>query len=457
METYESTLKNGYCGLGKEEREEMERYCARYMAFLKNSKTERATVKNAVALLEENGFAAYKKGMPVRPGDKYYFNIRENALLAAVIGKKSLEEGMTVVASHVDSPRLDVRPVPLYEDTEMAMLATHYYGWLRRYQWVSLPLMMTGVVFLSDGTKKEISIGADSADPVLVIPDLLPHIGAEQNKLPLSDAHPAEGMNILLASEPLPGTEEGKAVKLHALKLLHDKYGISEDDFLSAELEIVPAIEPREAGLDRSLLGAYGHDDRVCGYPALDALVNLGTVPEKTAAVLWADKEEIGNTGITGSLSQAFDYCIGLLCRAEGVCREDCYHKSFCLSADVTAAYDPNYAGCFNKPNAAKLNRGIAVCKYTGSAGKEHASDAKAELLGYIRTLFQKHGVVWQAAEMGRIDLGGGGTVALTFANRGIDTLDAGVAVLGMHSPFEVVSKLDCYMTLKACRAVFLG
>lgn len=457
MEIYESTAKNGYCTLSAAERAEMNAYCGRYTEFLKTSKTERTTVKNAVALLEAKGFRAYEKGSPVKPGDKVYFNIRKNALLAAVIGEKPLDEGMGIVASHVDSPRLDVRPVPVYEDTEMAFLGTHYYGWVRRYQWVSLPLMLTGVVFLSDGSSVEVCIGADKDDPVLVIPDLLPHLGAEQNQLPLKEAHKAEAMNVILASEPLPDTDESKAVKLHALKLLYEKYGIKEDDFMSAELELVPALCPRDAGLDRSLIGAYGHDDRVCGYAALDALVNLGVTPSQTAAVLWADKEEIGNTGITGSLSHTFDYCIGLLCKAQGVCREECYEHSFCLSADVTSAYDPNFADAFNKQNAAKVNRGIAVCKYTGSEGKERASDAKAELLGYMRVLFKKHGVLWQTSEMGRTDLGGGGTVALTFANRGIDTLDAGVAVLGMHSPFELVSKLDCYMTNKASRAVFLG
>ena len=453
---YESTKCNGYYQIPKEELPLMEAYCSRYMRFLETSRTEKATVTNAVSLLEQHGFQAYKAGMPANPGDRYYFNIRNNALLAVVIGKKPLDSGMQIVASHVDSPRLDIRPDPLKEESESAFLQTHYYGWVRKYQWVSLPLMLQGVVYLADGRRVDVTIGQDPSDPVFVIPDLLPHISSEQNKLPLSEAHTGENMNILIGSRPLPDSDRSKAVKLQVLEILHEKLGISEDDFLSAELEAVPAISVRETGIDRSMIGGYGHDDRVCGYAALDALLGID-LPEKTAAVLWADKEEVGNNGITGACSRAFDYCIERLCRAQGCFLGDCFEHSFCLSGDVTAAYDPNYADCFNKTNCARLNYGIAVTKYTGFSGKEQASDAKAELLSYIRTLFARYGVVWQNTEMARVDLGGGGTVALEFANRGIDTLDAGVAVLGMHSPFEVVSKLDCYMTYKAYSAVLQG
>ena len=452
----ESTKCNGYYRLSEDELLQMEAYCDRYKSFLGNSKTERTTVANAVRMLEANGFRPYEKGMSAKPGDRYYFNIRANALLAAVIGSRPLAEGVRMVASHVDSPRLDIRPDPLKEESEAAYLQTHYYGWVRKYQWVSLPLMLQGIVYLADGTGVCVNIGADEADPVLVIPDLLPHMSAEQNKLPLSEAHTGEKLNVLVASRPLPDTDRAAAVKMRALRLLNERYGITEDDFLSAELEVVPAIPVRDVGLDRSLIGGYGQDDRVCGYAALDALCGID-LPEKTAVMVWADKEEVGNNGITGARSRSFDHCLDLLCREQNVELSDCYDNSFCLSGDVTAAYDPNYEDCFNKQNAAKLNYGIAVTKYTGYNGKEQASDAKGELLSYIRRLFDKHNVIWQSTEMSRIDLGGGGTVALEFANRGIDTLDGGVAVLGMHSPFEVVSKLDCYMTYKAYSAVFKG
>ena len=452
----ESTKQNGYCHISEDELIRMDAYCERYKQFLRRSRTERATVANAIRLLEGKGFRRYEKGMPAKPGDRYYFPIRENALLATVIGTRSLEEGFQMVASHVDSPRLDIRPDPLVEEAEGAYLQTHYYGWVRKYQWVSLPLMLQGVVYLADGTCVDVTIGEEAMDPVLVVSDLLPHMSSEQNKIPLSEAHTGEKMNILIATRPVPDTVPGKAVKLQALRLLNERFGITEDDFLSAELEAIPAIPVQDVGLDRSLIGGYGQDDRVCGYAALEALCEV-TLPEKTAVLLWADKEEVGNNGITGARSRSLDYCMELLCRAQGCHLTDCYEHAFCLSGDVTSAYDPNYAEYYNYHNAAKLNYGIAVTKYTGFNGKEQASDAKAELLRYVRQLFKKHDVIWQSTEMSRVDLGGGGTVALEFANRGIDTIDGGVPVLGMHSPFEVVSKLDCYMTYKAYRAVFLG
>ncbi len=453
-ENLELAPRNGYRKISEEETGAVNSYASRYMDFLKNSRTERTTVTNTIALLEKNGFTEYKKGMALNPGDRIYFNNRRRSLIASVIGEAPLDEGINIVASHVDSPRLDLRPNPLVQESELALIKTHYYGWLRKYQWVSLPLMMTGVVYLEDGSRVDVSIGSEPGDPVLVVPDLLPHISQDQNKAPLSEAHKGDKMNILIASIPVPDAEEAKAVKLQALRLLNEKYGITETDFASAELEIVPALDPRDVGLDRSLIGAYGQDDRVCAYAGLEALIGLKT-PKHTAVLLFADKEEVGNNGVSGARSMAFDYYIGLMCKATGSDREECYHNSFCLSGDVTSAFDPNYPDAFAGENTAIANGGIAVCKYTGFGGKEQASDAHAELLSYARGLFKKHGVVWQTAEMGRIDLGGGGTVALEFANRGIDTLDAGVAVLGMHSPFEVVSKLDCYMTFKAYQAVF--
>lgn len=454
LSSLETTMNNGYLRLPAEERQTMEDYCTRYKQYLTHCRTERTTVAGTIRLAEANGFRPYEPGTPLAAGDRIYFNNKNHGMFLAVIGREPLSAGVSIAASHVDSPRLDVRPRPLFETGEMAFFRTHYYGWVRKYQWFSLPLMLLGVVILRNGETVEVSVGDEPGDPKLVIPDLLPHIADEQNKLPLSEAHTGEKMNVLLGSEPLPDCAEGKAVKLHILRLLNEKYGIREDDLISSELEIVPAMPVSDVGLDRSFIGAYGQDDRVCGYAALDALFSLGT-PRRTAVCIFADKEEVGNNGVSGMLSATYDYYLELLCRAQGCGFTDCLQRSFCLSADVTSAYDPSFAECFEPQNAAHVNYGVAICKYTGHGGKEQASDATAETVGFVRKLFEENGVIYQSAEMSRIDLGGGGTVALTLANRGIETLDAGVPVLGMHSPFEVTSKLDCYMTHKACKALY--
>ena len=450
----ETAMENGYYRMDEAEYPLMDAYITRYKNFLDRSRTERTTVINAIALAEKNGFVPFEEGMELKPGTKVYFNNREKSLCLAVIGSKPLSEGMGIVASHIDSPRLDIRPRPLCEMNEMAYLKTHYYGWVRRYQWVTLPLMLSGVVILRSGEVVPVEIGGGNEEPKLVITDLLPHVGEAHNKMPLAEAHSGEQMNILVGSMPLKGCDKSKAVKLQVLKILNEKYGITEDDFITAELEAVPALPVSDVGLDHSLIGAYGHDDRVCAYAALDAMYGLD-VPNRTAVIILADKEEVGNNGITGMRSASFDYFLGQLCKAQGVDLAASYRKSFCLSADVTSAYDPNYESVFEVQNCAHINRGIAVCKYTGFRGKEQASDATAEVMAYGRKLFEDYGVLWQSAEMCRLDMGGGGTVALELANRGIDTLDAGVAVLSMHSPYETVSKLDCYMTHKACKALF--
>ena len=450
----ETEHNNGYRRINSTELPQMEAYCTRYKEFLSASRTERTTVANAIRLAESQGFRPYEAGTELKPGDRVYLNNRGRSMCLAVIGREPLSKGAAIVAAHIDSPRLDIRPRPLFENNEIAYLRTHYYGWLRKYQWVALPLMLQGVVILRSGETISVSIGDRPEDPKFVVTDLLPHISGEQNKLPLSEAHRGEAMNILIASNPLEDCDETKAVKLRALDLLHSKYGITEDDLISAELEAVPALPVSDVGLDRSLIGAYGHDDRVCAYAALDALLSV-EIPNRTAVCILADKEEVGNNGVSGMCSSAFDYFLEDLCQAQGCSLSRCYRNSFCLSADVTAAYDPNYADAFEAQNSAHINRGIAVCKYTGFRGKEQASDASAELMAYARKLFDDNGVLWQSAEMGKIDLGGGGTVALELANRGVDTLDAGVAVLSMHSPFETVSKLDCYMTYKACKVLY--
>ena len=450
-----STKKNGYDLVSAGDLKAMEDYCRGYMAFLDAGKTERLCAAETIRLAEEKGYKPYVRGMEVKSGDKLYLCNRGKAVLLAHIGKKSLGAGAQIAAAHIDSPRLDLKPNPLYEESELAYFKTHYYGGLRKYQWVTIPLELRGVVALKDGTSVAVNIGADDGDAKLVITDLLPHLGQEQSKKPLAEAVPGETLNLLLGSRPIGDEEDTGRVKLAVMKLLHEKYGITEDDFTSAELESVPAANACDIGLDRSMIGAYGHDDRVCGYAALRALLDLEATPAKTAVCMLADKEEIGSDGVTGMQSAAFDTFLEDLCEAQGAALRVCYEHSFCLSADVTAAYDPDYAEVYEKRNAAYLNYGVGLCKYTGARGKSGASDADAETVAYVRNLLDKAGVVWQIAELGKVDAGGGGTVAVYMANRNITTMDAGVPVLSMHAPFETVAKLDCYETYRAMKAVY--
>ena len=450
-----SGRKNGYDRFDSAEQAAMDAYCDGYKAFLDKGKTERLCAAEVLRLAEKKGYKPFTRGMDVKPGDKVYLCNRGKAVMLAYIGKKSLADGAQIAAAHIDSPRLDLKPNPLYEDSELAFFKTHYYGGIRKYQWVTIPLELRGVIALKDGSRVEVNIGADSGDPKLVITDLLPHLGQEQAKKPLATAIPGETLNLLLGSRPIGDEDDTGRVKLAVMKLLNEKYGITEDDFTSAELEAVPAANACDIGLDRSLIGAYGHDDRVCGYAALKALLDLEETPEKTAVCVLADKEEIGSDGVTGMQSAAFDAFMEDLCAAQNVPVRVCFEKSFCLSADVTAAYDPDYAEVYEKRNAAFVNYGIGLCKYTGARGKSGASDADAETVAYVRRLFDEADVVWQIAELGKVDAGGGGTVAMYMANRNITTLDAGVPVLSMHAPFEVVSKLDCWETYKGMKAVY--
>ena len=432
----------------------MEAYCTGYKQFLDGGKTERECVDRAVALAEKAGFRPYVRGTEVKPGDKVYRVNRGKAVTLAVIGRKSLDQGANIGAAHIDSPRLDLKQNPLYEAEELAYLKTHYYGGLRKYQWVTIPLELHGVVALKGGQTVRVSIGGGEDDPLFTIDDLLPHLGTEQSKKPLGQAIPGESLNILVGSRPLEEDDGKDRVKLAALEQLNRKYGITEEDFISAELSAVPAFNARDIGFDRSLIGAYGHDDRVCAYACLAALLQLDG-PEYTAVCMLADKEEIGSEGVTGMKSAAFDTFMEDLCQAQGVALRACYEKSFCLSADVTAAYDPNFADVYEKRNSAFVNYGMGLCKYTGARGKSGASDASAELVARVRRVLDSANVVWQMAELGKVDAGGGGTVAAYMAERNIDTLDAGVPVLSMHSPFETVGKLDCYMTFKGMKAIF--
>ena len=446
---------NGYDTLSETEQTAMENYCRGYRAYLDRGKTERECVRETVRLAEEKGFRPLKAGEVPAPGDKIYTVNRGKAVTLAVIGQERLDQGVVIAAAHIDSPRLDLKPYPLYEESEMAYLKTHYYGGIRKYQWVTIPLELRGTVVLADGSQVDVVIG-EGDEPKLVITDLLPHLGQEQNKKALGEAFPGENLNILLGSRPMGEAEDKDRVKIAVMKVLYEKYGMTETDFLSAELSAVPAGCSCDIGVDGSMIGAYGHDDRVCAYAALHALLELDQVPARTAVCLLVDKEEIGSDGVTGMQSAAFDYFVEGLCRGQGVALSDCLARSFCLSADVKAAYDPGYADAFDRRNADRLNYGVGICKYTGSRGKAGASDASAEVVGQLRRAFAKHQVLWQMGELGKVDLGGGGTIAKYMANRNVDTIDAGVPVLSMHAPFEVVSKLDCFMTARAVRAVYL-
>ena len=447
--------KNGYTRITPEQREEMNAYCRRYVAFMDECKTEREATAWAVREAEKRGYQPFAPGMDVKPGDKIYYNNRDKAIALAVIGTESLAKGANICAAHVDSPRMDVKPNPLYEDSQIAYLKTHYYGGIKKYQWPTVPLAIHGVVYRKDGTVVTVTIGEDDNDPVLMVTDLLIHLAADQMQKPLAKGIEGEQLNVILGTEPIEG-EGADLVKLNVMKWLNEQYGIVEEDFLSAELTVVPAGRCREAGLDRSLLAAYGHDDRVCAYAELEALFAIEN-PAKTAVCILADKEEIGSVGISGMQSHYFEHFMGTLCRAQGVRLEDCFASSFCLSADVSNAFDPNFPETCDKRNNSQLNYGVAICKYTGARGKSGASDASAEAMGHVRTTLDKAGVIWQTATLGKVDQGGGGTVAAYMANRNIVTVDAGVPVLSMHAPIELVSKLDCYETMLACKAIYLA
>ena len=445
---------NGYDKLTADEEKKMNEYCEDYKDFLDHCKTERLCVEYCIELAEKRGFKEYKFGQRIQTGDKLYYNNRGKSIMFAVIGSEKLDQGINLTAAHTDAPRLDLKPSPLYEEAEMAYLKTHHYGGIRKYQWVSRPLELHGVVILRNGNTVKVNIGADDNDPQFIIEDLLPHLKKATDSKPLDQAVPSEILNVLVGSRPLGDTEESDRVKLGIMKILNEKYGIEEEDFISAELEVVPAGKAKDIGFDRSLIAAYGHDDRVCAYAEMAGLFDAQDI-KKTGVCIFADKEEIGSVGVTGMISEAFEWFVGDLCKAQGVDIRDCFAHSFCVSADVTAAYDPNYAEAFEIRNDSKINHGVAFCKYTGHGGKSGASDASAETVGKLRKLMNDNGVVWQMTQMGKNDNGGGGTVALDMANRNIETIDAGVPVLSMHAPYETVAKFDCYMTYKCMKVVF--
>jgi len=434
-----------------------------YKKFLDAGKTEREAASYMVSLAESQGFQPLNKlissGRPLVPGTKVYSLNRNKSLIMAVMGQKPLEEGLNIIGAHLDAPRLDLKPNPLYEAEGMALLKTHYYGGIKKYQWVTIPLALHGVVIRGDGSKVQVTIGENEQDPVLVISDLLPHLAQEQMEKKMTEAIPGEGLNLLVGSIPLREEELKEKVKLAILEKLNKDYGIVEEDFISAELEAVPAGKARDVGFDRGIVGAYGQDDRVCSYAALRAIFDT-RVPQDTALALFIDKEETGSAGNTGMQSAFLENFIAEVTAltsgnySELSCRR-ALAKARALSADVNAAVDPNYEGVMEKMNAARLGGGVVLTKYTGARGKSATSDANAEFVAEIRQLFNKKGITWQTGELGAVDKGGGGTIAMFMANLGMDVLDCGVALLSMHAPMELASKGDIYMLYKAYVAFF--
>ncbi len=449
-------LKNGWTT--EIDKDIVFKFAEGYKDFLDTAKTEREAIREAVRLAEDCGFQPLESFTSLKEGDKVYAINKLKGLILAVIGSEPVSNGVNIVGAHVDAPRLDLKPNPLYEDGEFAYFKTHYYGGIKKYQWTAIPLAIHGVVVKTDGSKVEVKIGDDNDDITFVITDLLPHLAQEQMQKTPSTVVEAEQLNLLIGSMPLAG-EEKDAVKANILTLLNEKYGIVEEDFLSAELEIVPAASAKDVGFDRGLIGAYAHDDRVCAYPGLMAILTTDAC-DKTAVCLLTDKEEVGSMGNTGAKSDFMKLMLLELMdkTGEGATELNLLRtldRSFCLSADVNAAFDPNFPSPYEKRNSAKAGYGVALAKYTGSRGKGGSSDASAELMGKIRKLFNDNGVLWHVGELGKVEAGGGGTIAQYVANLGVETVDCGVLVLSMHAPFEVVSKLDVYMTYKAFHTFF--
>ncbi len=441
--------KNGLLKVDDATIDSMQKYCEGYKAYLDAAKTEREAVATAIAMAEKEGFVPFEIGKKYNAGDRVYFNNRGKTVAFAVIGKQEADNGINITAAHVDSPRLDLKPNPLYEELELALFKTHYYGGIKKYQWTALPLALHGVFAKKDGSVVEVNIGEDDNDPKFVINDLLPHLAREQNKRTLAEGIRGEELNVLIGSMPFKSDEGSELVKLNILKILNEKYGITEEDFLSAELELVPAAKACDIGFDRSLVGAYGQDDRVCAYPALTAILEV-KAPEKTAIAILTDKEEIGSMGNTGLQSDFLQHVVHDICVMQGCDETVALRNSKCLSADVNAGTDPTFQDVMERRNASFLNYGVVVTKYTGGGGKGSTSDASAEYVAEVRAMLDNANIIWQTGELGKIDAGGGGTVAMYVANLGVDVIDLGVPVLSMHAPYETTSKLDVYMCYRA-------
>lgn len=463
MEKLFHEFKNAWVDLSDKDRESTFNLAAEYKKFLDAGKTERECVSEIVTMAKKNGFENIQdlivNKTPLKEGMKIYTTYKEKTAALFIIGKEPIEKGMNIIGSHIDSPRLDLKGSPLYEDAELALLKTHYYGGIKKYQWATIPLSMHGLIVKKDGSKSSIAIGDDDDDPVFVVSDILPHLGKEQAAKKISEAITGEQLNVIIGNIPLKDEKVKEHIKLNILNILKEKYQIEEDEFISAEIEIVPAGKAKDAGLDRSLILAYGHDDRVSAFPSLKAIFEIKH-PKKMAVALFTDKEEIGSVGNTGMCSAFFDNTVAELIALEKQKYNELYlrrafTRSRVLSADVNAGFDPSFPEVFDKRNSSYVGKGIILTKFTGSRGKSGANDANAEFVGEIKNLFTANKIVWQASELGKVDAGGGGTIAYILANKGADVIDCGVAVLNMHAPFELISKVDLFMAYKAYK-VFL-
>jgi aspartyl aminopeptidase len=454
-EELEYKNRSAFESISEDELERSFAYAESYKLFLDNCKTEREAVKYSVAMAKRRGYTEYRLGDDIAVGGKYYYNNRGKQLVVFRVGEEPLENGAYIMAAHIDSPRLDLKQNPLYEDSGLGLFKTHYYGGIKKYQWTAVPLALHGIVMKSDGTSVDICIGEDEDEPIFYVSDLLPHLAKDQMSKSLAEGITGEGLNIIVGSEPYREEETDGAIKLNLLRILNEKYGMCEEDFLSAELTAVPTMHARDIGLDRSLIAGYGHDDRVCAYSELTALLDSNDTAKTVFAVL-ADKEETGSDGVSGMQSELFADILAEVCEAKGANYRVVKANSKCLSADVNAAYDPNFPEVLEKKNACYANCGVVLSKFTGARGKSGTSDATSEFTAYVRSFLNKNGVVWQMAELGKVDQGGGGTVAKFIANMNIDTIDVGVPVISMHAPYEAISKLDLYMTYKAFCA-FIG
>lgn len=455
-ETLTNKKVNGWETIDTKEKEIIYNFSKDYMNFLNKAKIEREFVAEAKKMIRENGFKDIAEMQTLKPGDRIYFSNREKSLYLAIIGTESVERGLHIIGSHIDSPRLDLKPNPLEEDTDFAYFKTHYYGGIKKYQWTTIPLSIHGVIVKPSGEKVNVNIGEDEDDPVFTVTDLLPHLAQEQMEKKLKNGINGEDLKLLIGSIPYQEEKAKEKVKLNILNILNQKYGIVEADLLSSELEVVPAFKARSLGLDGSMVAAYGQDDKVCAYTSLAAMMTLENV-KNTAVCILSDKEEIGSMGNTGMESHMFDFFISEMLNKLGINRPNLLDKVFCfskmLSSDVDAGYDPIYASVSDKTNAGFLGKGISINKYTGARGKSGASDANAEYVAWVRNVLEKNNIKYQIAELGKVDIGGGGTIAYILANKGADVIDCGVPVLSMHSPYEVTSKYDIYQAYETYKA----
>ncbi len=446
--------RNGGAVLSDDELKDVFKFAENYKTFLDSSKTEREAVSYVLKLAKQKGFKEFDCNAKYGPGDKIYYVNRERSLVLAVIGKNGMKNGARLSVAHIDSPRLDLKPNPLYESNELALFKTHYYGGIKKYQWTAIPLSLHGRVIRRDGSVLDVCLGEDQNDPCFCVTDLLPHLAKEQMNKTVLKAFTGEDLNVLIGSLPFKSDEGSELVKLNIMKLINEKYGLIESDFVSAELELVPTFKAKDIGFDRSMIGGYGHDDRVCAYPCVEAIFNCEN-PEDTVMTVLADKEEIGSDGNTGMKSAFIKYFIADLASKEGLKCRNVLRKCKCLSADVNAAFDPTYKSAYEEANSAYINRGVVITKYTGSGGKGDTSDASAEYMGEVRRILDSNEVLWQTGELGKVDGGGGGTIAKYMAQLDMDVVDLGVPVLSMHAPFEVISKIDLYMAYRAVGAFF--